>query len=73
MDDEGVWTLHNKQPVPASSLLYPDVVGHGLPFGEASSNLLSTAHVDIEACRIDKHGEHKIERKLSRRLSSITD
>lgn len=55
MSDD-VWPLHNKISVLASSLLYPDVVGHGIVFNEASPNLLSV-YVDIEACRVDKHGE----------------
>ncbi|KUJ08600.1 uncharacterized protein LY89DRAFT_691025 [Mollisia scopiformis] len=55
MDDEEEWPLSTKVSGPASSL-YPDIVGHGIAFSEASPNLLSAAHVDIEACRIDKHG-----------------
>lgn len=50
------WPTHDISSVPASSLLYPDLVEHGIHFDEASLNLLSD-DIDIEACRIDKHGE----------------
>lgn len=64
MDDSEVWPLPHKAAEPIISSLYHDVVGHGITLDEASPNLLSPAHTDIEACRVDNHGEARAKKNL---------